>query len=61
MALRIESKDRLRVGDRLERDGGTFVVTEAVVWSDAADNYAYTEALLEPVGGGNEPGETGNQ
>jgi len=56
MSVRIESKDRLSVGDRVERDGGTFVVTETAVWADAADNYAFTEAVLEPVGGDNGPG-----
>lgn len=52
MTVRIESANRLSVGDHVERDGGTFVVTEASVWSDALDNYAYTDATLEPVGGG---------
>ena len=61
MSIRIESKDRLSVGDRVERDGGTFVVTEAAVWSDAADNYAYTEAVLEPVGGDDDPGPDRDQ
>ncbi|MBT2566601.1 hypothetical protein J7I84_08855 [Arthrobacter sp. ISL-85] len=56
MPIRIESKDRLTVGDRLERDDGTFVVTETTIWFDAADNYAYTEAMLEPVGGDGGPG-----
>lgn len=51
MTIRIETADRLSVGDQVERDGGKFVVTWTAVWSDALDNYAYTEALLEPAGG----------
>lgn len=61
MPIRIESKDRLSVGDRVEHDGGTFVVTEAAVWSDAAGNFAYTEASLEPVGGDSGPGPDRDQ
>jgi len=47
MAIRIETTDKLKVGDSVERNGKTYVVAEAVVWSDAADNYAYTEAVLK--------------
>lgn len=61
MAIRIETTDRLSVGDQIDHDGGKFVVTGTAVWSDALDNYAYTEALLEPVGGGDDAGETGDQ
>lgn len=51
MAVRIESQDRLTVGDQVEHDGAPFVVVEAAVWADALDRYAYTVATLEPVGG----------
>ncbi|MDN4645362.1 hypothetical protein [Arthrobacter sp. PsM3] len=51
MTVRIESTERLSVGDEVDHEGGTFVVTEAAVWSDALDNFAFTEALLEPLGG----------
>lgn len=61
MPTRIESKDRLSVGDRLELDAGTFMVTEAAVWTDAAGNYAYTAATLEPVGGDDGPGPDRDQ
>ena len=61
MPIRIESKDRLNVGDRVEHDGGAFVVTEAAVWWDAAGNYAYTEVHLEPVGGEDGPGPDRDQ
>jgi hypothetical protein len=61
MAIRIETDDRLSIGDHVERDGGQFVVTEAAVWSDALDRYAYTEATLEPAGGDDDAGEVGDQ
>lgn len=51
MAVRIETPDRLSVGDQVDHDSGKFVVTGTAVWFDALDNYAYTEALLEPLGG----------
>ena len=57
MSVRIESVDRLSVGDKVDHEGGKFVVTEAVVWSDAWGEYAHTAAALEPVGGDDEPGE----
>ncbi|QDG88864.1 hypothetical protein [Pseudarthrobacter sp. NIBRBAC000502770] len=61
MTIRIETPNRLSVGDQIDHGGGKFVVTGTAVWSDALDNYAYTEALLEPVGGENDVGETGDQ
>lgn len=47
MAIRIETTDKLKVGDQVDRNGKKYVVTEAAVWSDALDNYAYTEAVLK--------------
>lgn len=61
MSNRIESKDPLSVGDKVERASGTFIVTEAMVWTDAAGNYAYTEAVLEPLGGDDGPGPDRDQ
>jgi len=52
MAIRIESTDKLKVGDSVEHNGKKYTVAEAVVWSDAADNYAYTEAVLKLDRGG---------
>ena len=52
MAIRIESTDKLKVGDAVEHNGKKYVVAEAVVWSDAADNFAYTEAVLKLDRGG---------
>ena len=52
MAIRIESTDKLKVGDSVEHNGKKYVVAEAVVWSDAADNFAYTEAVLKLDRGG---------
>jgi len=57
VTVRIESVDRLSVGDKVNHDGGKFVVTEAAVWSDPWGDYAHTTATLEPVGGDDEPGE----
>lgn len=61
MSIRIESKDRLSVGDHVDHGGAEHVVTAVAVWSDALDNYAYTEAELAPVGGEGDAGEVGNQ
>lgn len=58
MTVRIESADRLSVGDKLDHEGAEHVVTEVNVWSDAWGDYAHTVAALEPVGGGDEPGES---
>ena len=52
MAIRIESTDKLKVGDSVEHNGKKYTVAEAVVWSDAADNFAYTEAVLKLDRGG---------
>jgi hypothetical protein len=50
MPVRIESVDRLSVGDHVDHDGAVFVVTEVAVWSDAWGAYAHTAATLEPLG-----------
>lgn len=47
MAVRIETTDKLKVGDSVDHNGKKYTVAEAVVWSDAADNFAYTEAVLK--------------
>ena len=47
MAVRIESADRLKVGDHVDHNGKKYTVAEAAVWSDALGNYAYTEAVLK--------------
>jgi len=52
MAVRIETTDKLKVGDSVERNGKQYVVDEVAVWVDAADNYAYTEAVLKLDKGG---------
>lgn len=52
MAIRIESTDKLKVGDSVERNGKAYVVDEVAVWTDAADNFAYTEAVLKLDRGG---------
>ena len=52
MTVRIESEKKLKVGDPVEHNGKKYTVAEAVVWSDAADNYAYTEAVLKLDRGG---------
>jgi hypothetical protein len=52
MTVRIESAKKLKVGDEVEHNGKKYVVAEAVVWSDAADNYAHTEAVLKLARGG---------
>lgn len=57
MTVRIDSTDRLSVGDKIDHDGSAHVVTGASVWSNAWGDYSHTEATLEPVGGGDEPGE----
>ena len=57
MTVRIESVDRLSVGDEVSHEGADHVVTETVVWSDPWGDYAHTEAALEPVGGDSEPSE----
>lgn len=57
MTVRIESIDRLAVGDHVDHDGGKFVVTEAAVWSDAWGDYVHTAAILEPHEDDDEPGE----
>lgn len=56
MSVRIDSVDRLVVGDKVTREGVEYVVAEAVVWSDAWGDYAVTTATLEPAGGEDEPG-----
>ena len=57
MTVRIESVDRLSVGDKVDRGGAGHVVTEVAVWSDALGAYAYTAAILEPAGGDDESGK----
>lgn len=57
MTVRIESSDRLSVGDHVEHEGIGHVVTEVAVWSNPWGDYVHTEATLEPVGGDDEPGE----
>ena len=52
MAIRIESTDKLKVGDSVEHNGKKYTVAEAAVWTDAADNFAYTEAVLKLDRGG---------
>jgi len=57
VTVRIESVDRLSVGDKVGHDGAEHVVTEAAIWSDALGDYAYTVAILEPSGGDDESGK----
>jgi len=57
MTVRVESVDRLAVGDKVDHAGADHVVTEVAVWSDALGAYAYTVAALEPVRGGDESRE----
>jgi hypothetical protein len=52
MTIRIETTDKVKPGDSVERNGRKYTVAEAVVWTDAADNYAYTEAVLKLARGG---------
>lgn len=51
MSVRIETTDRVDVGDQIELEGVPHVVVEAAIWTDAADNYAYTVAYLAAAGG----------
>jgi hypothetical protein len=47
VTVRIETTDKVKVGDHVDHNGKKYTVAEAVVWSDALDNYAYTEAVLK--------------
>jgi len=47
MAVRIESDKKLKVGDEVEHNGKKYTVAEAAVWTDAAGDFAYTEAVLK--------------
>lgn len=57
MTVRIETTDNVKVGDNVDHNGKKYVVTEAVVWSDAAGNYASTDAVLKLAKGDDEPGK----